>query len=194
VYWLDRPTTANGRSYPAGTFYVASEGRTLATLQALASGVGLSFDAAPARPPAGAMRLRPVRLGLWDQYGGSMPSGWVRWLLEQYEFPYEVVYPQQLDAGNLARRFDALVFVGGAIPVADRAAGADDDDDGPGGQPKAADVPAAFRAHLGSVTVARTVPSSGGSSRVAAPCSRSGRAPTSRSTWGFPSRASSSRW
>ena len=28
-----------------------------------------------------------------------MPSGWIRWLLEQYEFPYEVVYPQGLDSG-----------------------------------------------------------------------------------------------
>ena len=33
------------------------------------------------------------RIGLWDQYGGSMPSGHVRWLLEQFEFPFEVVYP-----------------------------------------------------------------------------------------------------
>ena len=39
------------------------------------------------------MKLKPVRIGLWDQYGGSMPSGWTRWLLEQYEFPFEVVYP-----------------------------------------------------------------------------------------------------
>jgi hypothetical protein len=103
------------------------------------------------------MRLRPVRLGLWDQYGGSMPSGWVRWLLEQYEFPYEVVYPQQLDAGNLAQRYDALVFVGGAIPLVDRSERTAEEEFF-GGQPKAADIPAEFRSRLGSVTVARTVP------------------------------------
>ena len=39
------------------------------------------------------MKLKPVRIGLWDQYGGSMPSGWTRWLFEQYEFPFEVVFP-----------------------------------------------------------------------------------------------------
>ena len=39
------------------------------------------------------MKLKPVRIGLWDQYGGSMPSGWTRWIFEQYEFPFEVVYP-----------------------------------------------------------------------------------------------------
>ena len=39
-----------------------------------------------------------------------MPSGWIRWLLEQYEFPFEVVYPPALDAGDLASRFDVLIF------------------------------------------------------------------------------------
>src|SRR2546428_13746915 len=61
------------------------------------------------------MRLKPVRIGLWDQYGGSMPSGWTRWLFEQYEFPFDVVYPQALDAGDLKSKFDVLVFTDGAI-------------------------------------------------------------------------------
>ena len=57
------------------------------------------------------MKLKPVRIGLWDQYGGSMPSGWVRWILEQYEFPYERAFPAALDAGNLNAKFDVLIFV-----------------------------------------------------------------------------------
>ena len=32
------------------------------------------------------------------------------------EFPFELVFPQELDAGNLKDKFDVLVFVGGAIP------------------------------------------------------------------------------
>ena len=64
------------------------------------------------RQSGGAMKLKPVRIGLYDQYGGSMPSGWTRWLFEQYEFPFESVYPQTLDAGNLKSKFDVLVFTG----------------------------------------------------------------------------------
>jgi len=68
-------------------------------------------------PPAGEKAaLAPVRIALWDQYGGSMPSGWTRWLLEQFEFPFEVVYPQKLDAGNLRAQFDVIIFPTGAIP------------------------------------------------------------------------------
>ena len=80
------------------------------------------------------MKLKPVRIGLWDQYGGSMPSGWVRWLFEQYEFPFDVVYPQTLDAGNLNAKFDVLLFVDGGIPARDNAGRGGQGDFG-GGQP-----------------------------------------------------------
>ena len=58
-----------------------------------------------AAPRDDALKLRPVRIGLWDRYGGSSPSGWTRWLFERFEFPFEVVYAQTLDAGNLASRY-----------------------------------------------------------------------------------------
>ena len=47
-----------------------------------------------------------------------MPSGWTRLILEQFEFPFEVVYPPQLDAGDLKSKFDVLVFVDGGTPAA----------------------------------------------------------------------------
>ncbi len=37
------------------------------------------------RLPARRLKLNPIRIGLYDSYGGSMPSGWTRWLFEQYE-------------------------------------------------------------------------------------------------------------
>ncbi len=39
-----------------------------------------------------------------------MPSGWTRLLFENFEFPFEVVYPPMLDAGNLREKYDVLVF------------------------------------------------------------------------------------
>ena len=69
-----------------------------------------------AKAPAGeALKLKPIRIGLYDQYGGIMPSGWTRWLFEQYEFPFQVVYPATLDAGDLKSKFDVLVFTDGAM-------------------------------------------------------------------------------
>ena len=71
-------------------------------LEKAAADLGLDFTAVDraAGGRASTSCSRP-RIGLWDQYGGSMPSGGLRWLLEQFEFPFELVYPQTLDAGNL---------------------------------------------------------------------------------------------
>jgi hypothetical protein len=99
------------------------------------------------------LALSEVRIGLWDEYGGSQPSGWTRWLFEQFEFPYKVVYPQQLDRGDLRNQYDVLVFVTDAIPAADG-------DDGGfeifGAAPEA--IPAEYQERLGRITVKETVP------------------------------------
>ena len=128
------------------SFYVGAGAGTMPVLQKAAADFGLTFSAV-STPPAGGRRVRPVRIGLWDRYGGSVESGWIRWLLERYEFPFEIVYPQTLDAGNLNAKFEVLIFPTDAIPARDRTASA-----GP------ENVPAEYRAHLGSVTVGRTVP------------------------------------
>jgi hypothetical protein len=86
-----------------------------------------------------------------------MPSGWTRWIFEQYEFPFEVVYPPALDAGNLNAKYDVLVFVDGGIPERESSAGGGGGG-GFGAQPAAEAIPAEFRGWLGRVTVSKTVP------------------------------------
>jgi zinc carboxypeptidase len=158
VYWLKSPMNANGKSYPAGTFYIASKGNTTQMLQTLAKEKGLSFDGTSAKPSADALKLQPKRIALWDQYGGSMPSGHTRWLFEQFEFPYQVVYPQTLDAGNLSAKYDVIVFQGGAIPQIRSEGQAQG---GRGGFNREIDpntIPEEFRGWLGRVTPEKTIP------------------------------------
>ncbi len=93
-----------------GTFYVAAKPTTRAILEKAAADLGLSFDAATTAPSGTAASLRKLRIGLYDTYGGGMPSGWTRLLFENFEFPFEVVYPPMLDAGNLREKYDVLVF------------------------------------------------------------------------------------
>jgi hypothetical protein len=128
--------------------FIPAKSSTLSLLRQLSADTGLNFVAAASRPSVDVIKLHPVRIGLWDTYGGSVTSGWTRWLLEQYEFPFQVVFAKTLDAGDLASRFDVLIFPDDAIPIRDSL----------GGQPNAASIPAGFRDSLGRVTIARTVP------------------------------------
>jgi hypothetical protein len=88
-----------------------------------------------------------------------MPSGHVRWLLEQFEFPFEVVYPGTLDAGNLKAKFDVLLFPDGGIPENEGGGGfGGGGGGGGGGQQRPEDIPAEYRDRLGRVTIKQTIP------------------------------------
>ena len=42
--------------------------------------LGVPAYAVAAKPTGEAYKLKPIRIGLVDTYGGSMPSGWTRWM------------------------------------------------------------------------------------------------------------------
>jgi hypothetical protein len=95
-----------------------------------------------------------------------MPSGWTRWLLERFEFPFQVVFAPELDKGGLREKFDVLILVDGAIPGRGLAAirpGVFGGDQPPPASPGSAavseqSIPEEYRGRRGSITPARTGP------------------------------------
>jgi zinc carboxypeptidase len=155
VYWLRSALKADGQDLGTGTIWVPSSRSALPVLEKGAKELGITVHAVAVAPAAEALKIRPVRIGLYDQYGGLMPSGWTRWLFEQFEFPFELVYPQTLDAGNLRGRFDVLVFTDGALRRGNVGRGG-----GRGGftsiDPQS--VPEEFRGWLGRISDDITIP------------------------------------
>jgi len=144
VYWLTESQTIAGKTWPAGAHYVEASESTLPKLQQAARDVGLNFVATPRVPEGDALKLHPVRIGLWDRYGGSIASGWTQLVLEQFEFPYTLVYAPTLDAGGLADKFDVLILVDDAL-------------DGGQGGVRPEQVPPEYRGQVGGPT-GRTLP------------------------------------
>lgn len=103
--------------------------------------------------PKGGIKVAPARIALWDTYGGSIPSGWVRWMMEQYHYPYHLVYPQEIDKGDLKSKYDVIVFVGGAIPDPNGRGGAF------GGRGGANDnLPEEFKTWTGRISADKSIP------------------------------------
>ena len=151
VYSLRSPLNINGKIYDVGTFFVRAKSGTRAVAARVASEKGVAFD--PIDTDLSPTILKPLkapRIGLYDQYGGLITSGWARFILEQFEFPYEVVYPSQLDAGNLIGKYDVLILPDGVNFLR------------PGARApqriNPEDVPEEYRDRLGSLTVAATIP------------------------------------
>jgi hypothetical protein len=143
--------TRPGRGLAPGDLWVSAEAPDFERLWSITDSLGIRLEATSNRP-SGLEPVRPLRIALWDRYGGSMPSGWTRWLLEQFGFPFEVVYAPELDAGGLNARFDVIIFPTGAIPERDRAGG------GFGGTPPLDAIPAEYHDRIGAVSVEHTVP------------------------------------
>jgi len=108
------PLTQNN-SYLALNMILAGTGVIYTEPSLAFSGVPLPNIEGPGRKPV--FKLSRPRIALWDRYGGSMESGWTRWIMDQFEIPYTVVYASELDAGDLKSKFDVIVFVDGAIPA-----------------------------------------------------------------------------
>jgi hypothetical protein len=143
VHW-PRDRTIGSHPRETGVMYVPARSTTRTILERAVSDLGISIQGVAAGPATPMFKLRVPRIGLWDRYGGSSTSGWVRWLLEQYEAPFARVYAQELDAGQLRRRYDALILTDEAVPVSAAA--------------PLRDVPDEYRNMTGAMTWERTVP------------------------------------
>jgi hypothetical protein len=148
------PTATEGM--PAGAFFIPA---STTAHDALAKVTNTGIKAVVAsKKPKGAVKINALRIGLWDTYGGSIPSGWLRWLMEQQHFTFERVYAQEIDAGNLKNKYDVLVFVGGAIPSANRGAGGFGGGEFGGRAPSNDELPAEYRTQTGRITPEKSVP------------------------------------
>jgi hypothetical protein len=138
-----------------GSFFIPAFDGAETVLRGLANELGIDVSAASAAPTGGTMRLGKPRIALWDRYGGSMPSGWIRFILERHAFDFEVVFPPQLDEGNLIDRYDVIILPDGAVPAI-----------GPNGRggygssrgPDLDQIPTEYQDRVGSITAETTVP------------------------------------
>jgi len=152
VEWLTAGVTAEGKTFAPGALWIPEAAGVRAIVEKAAAEKGVPAYALAAKPASASMPMKPIRIGLVDVYGGNMPSGWNRWVFENYEFPFQLVFPQELDAGKLNSKFDVLVFADDTIlepPAADRPRR---------DQPKPEEVPAEWRNKLGYVSEDKTVP------------------------------------
>lgn len=141
-----------------GSFYVPASAKAKNLLEKSAATAGVKVASLAKKPAANALqKIKPSRIALWDMYGGSMPSGWMRYIMEQFHFDVDVIYPKDIDTGGLRSKYDVIIFVDGAIPALP-GAGASMRGGFGGGAPRAEDIPEEYRARLGRITADRSIP------------------------------------
>lgn len=157
--WVTEPLAVAGGTAEPGALWIPYSAGAEKILSRAVAELGFDAEAVDAVPAAPLIALRRPRIALVDLYGGLLPTGWLRWILDQYEFPYAIVYPQRLDRRGLRRDFDVVIVPDSAIP--------NDRSGGEGGmfrgrfdnkQPAPSAIPPEYRPWLGTITASRTVP------------------------------------
>ena len=61
-------------------------------------------------------KLQSQRIGVYQRYrGGNMDEGWLRWVLEQYNYEYKTLIDEEIKEGMLEKSYDVII-----IPSDDR--------------------------------------------------------------------------
>jgi hypothetical protein len=122
VQWLNEAATIAGKSYPAGTIVVPAGQGTREAIEKIVSDLRLPAVAVNDAVTAKTLKLRKLRVGTYDPYGGNMPQGWTQYILEKFEFDHTAVINPDIRAGNLKNKIDVLILT--AFPnVEDRRVG-----------------------------------------------------------------------
>lgn len=103
-----------GCDFAAGTFYVKHSEEIVDALKKITEDLGLTFHFVPDEASLEGVpkkELKPLRIGMYQRYmGGNMDEGWTRLVLDNFEFPYISLKPEDFKNGNLKDKVDVIIF------------------------------------------------------------------------------------
>lgn len=108
VSWTTGGFRSGGRSWPAGSYVLERGNVSMDELRDLARETGVTFVSGSSGGPT--TRLSPPRIGLHKAWVASMDAGWIHYIFDSYEIPFQSITNAEIKAGRLNERFDVLVF------------------------------------------------------------------------------------
>jgi len=109
VQIAEKPFTAAGASFAAGTFLVPAS--AAATLKPLARDLGLDVVGLAVSPKQLATHPSTLpRLAIFSTWDGTQDVGWVRYTFDQYKIPYDLIFKERVLQGDLAKDYDLILI------------------------------------------------------------------------------------
>ncbi len=110
VDWSRESFLSGGMSFAAGTNIIQLHGKSAADALKIAGSLGLPMYAPDKAVTVEAYKLKPLRLALYNPWGGNMDEGWTRLLLERFEFPFTEIRRDVISSGDFAQKYDVVLF------------------------------------------------------------------------------------
>jgi hypothetical protein len=110
--FVDRDFNSKGRTFRAGSIVIEKQIVNRSELASLSKGLGLTIEGVNEVSPAKLQPFLPHRLAIYQPFTVSMEEGWTRWVLEQFEFPYQVIHNSEIRAGQLQKSYTHIIIPG----------------------------------------------------------------------------------
>ncbi len=99
-----------GVEYPAGSWVLPAQRGLHGALASAAAELGLDFRSARDLPEVRRHALDLPRLAVFATWNDTQAAGWVRMLLDQARVPYTYISDDDVKRGDLAGRFDVILY------------------------------------------------------------------------------------
>ena len=100
--------TAEGVEFPAGSFVIA--GPPTAAAREAVEQLGLTAAALSAMPTVPMHDAPAPRIAIYSQWTGTQDLGWYRLTFDNFGIPYDLIYKEQVQKGDLRSRYDVILM------------------------------------------------------------------------------------
>jgi hypothetical protein len=108
----EQPFTAEGVTFPAGSYVISGSAADLQAARAAAESLGLTAAALSALP------LPPVpthdgdvpRVAIYSTWGNTQELGWYRHAFDQFGIPFDLIFKERIAKGNLKADYDVILM------------------------------------------------------------------------------------
>ncbi len=105
----DKSFTANGTEFPAGSFIVRPPA-DFAAVRAAVEQLGLTAAALSEAPAVASHDADAPRIAMYSSWNGTQEIGWVRFTFDKFGIPYDLIYKERVQKGNLRADYDVIVM------------------------------------------------------------------------------------
>jgi hypothetical protein len=106
VQAIEKTVTEGSRTFPPGSFVIDGD---LARVRAAVEPLGLSAVALGSAPDVPMHDLDLPRVAVYSTWGDTQDVGWVRYTLDHFEVPYDLIFKERVRRGQLRTAYDVIV-------------------------------------------------------------------------------------
>ncbi|HEY5220473.1 MAG TPA: hypothetical protein VIJ16_11725, partial [Gemmatimonadaceae bacterium] len=106
----DSAFTVNGVKFPAGSFIVTGSSSDLAAAKHMVDSLGLTAASLASLPQVPAHDANVPRVAIYSQWNSTQDLGWYRFTFDQFHIPYDLIFKERVEQGNLKKDYDVIIM------------------------------------------------------------------------------------